>query len=535
MLKILIVDDEPFFRLGIRAGVPWEEMDAVVCGEASNGREALQLIYEKHPDIVFLDIKMPVMDGIEVLKKAAPLCPNTYFVILSCFNEYEYVREAMKLGAYDYLFKPVMGVDELAKTVGEIRKKKYQDDSQEQASDNTADRITELLIRGTQPDGLTVQEKSELSGLLGGEDALPFFTVQVTLRRGTEMPVPGSQTMRLCQAILFQNMEYDRIYMGRPDGAGCLWMFCFASDRPYMTCRAREEVFRNNLPRLREYLEMEVMVGFSRDIESLDGLSQGADEALRACSEGFFTGESAVCCSPGEGDSSDLDAMFHTYYDRIQEALTGQEMDEVTKLLGELNACIVKERCFDREGYCHFLAMTLVGFMRKFRNGEILEQLLLEDYNLISNLYHQIDAGSTDREFLKILELGFRNACESEGGSVQETLVNQSILYMRDHYRERLTLNEIADTVHLNKNYFCKIFKQVTGTSPIGYLTDIRLSAATELLRATDRRVYEIAFEVGFQNYSHFCKTYRKYRNVSPADVRRGFQAAASPKNTENA
>lgn len=121
MLKVLIVDDEAIFRLGIRSSVAWEKLDCVVCGETGNGEEAVRMIGEKHPDIVFLDIKMPVLDGIGVLRQMSGRCRDSFFVILSCFNEYEYVREAMKLGAYDYLFKPIMGAKELTDMVKEIR------------------------------------------------------------------------------------------------------------------------------------------------------------------------------------------------------------------------------------------------------------------------------------------------------------------------------------------------------------------------------------------------------------------------------
>ena len=101
MERILLVDDEPIFRMGLRSVISWEELGCQIVGEAKNGEEALIQIEEKKPDIVFLDIKMPKMDGIRVLEKRKRYEKNPKFVVLSCFNEYEYVREAMKLGAFD--------------------------------------------------------------------------------------------------------------------------------------------------------------------------------------------------------------------------------------------------------------------------------------------------------------------------------------------------------------------------------------------------------------------------------------------------
>lgn len=121
MERILLVDDEPIFRMGLRSVISWEELGCQIVGEAKNGEEALIQIEEKKPDIVFLDIKMPKMDGIRVLEKRKRYEKNPKFVVLSCFNEYEYVREAMKLGAFDYLFKPLMEGKDIAAVIKEIQ------------------------------------------------------------------------------------------------------------------------------------------------------------------------------------------------------------------------------------------------------------------------------------------------------------------------------------------------------------------------------------------------------------------------------
>ena len=89
MKKVLLVDDEPIFRMGLRTAISWETIGCQIIGEAKNGEEALIQIEEKRPDIVFLDIKMPKMSGIQVLEKRKKYKSNPKFVVLSCFNEYE--------------------------------------------------------------------------------------------------------------------------------------------------------------------------------------------------------------------------------------------------------------------------------------------------------------------------------------------------------------------------------------------------------------------------------------------------------------
>lgn len=100
-------------------------------------------------------------------------------------------------------------------------------------------------------------------------------------------------------------------------------------------------------------------------------------------------------------------------------------------------------------------------------------------------------------------------------------MVETAIRYIQENYMNKISLDEIATHIHINKNYFCKIFKQETGINLVNYITELRLDKATELLNNTDKKIYEIAEEVGFQSYPYFCRTYKKYRNTSPTEVKR--------------
>lgn len=408
MLKVLIVDDEAIFRLGIRSSVAWEKLDCVVCGETGNGEEAVRMIGEKHPDIVFLDIKMPVLDGIGVLRQMSGRCRDSFFVILSCFNEYEYVREAMKLGAYDYLFKPVMGAKELTDMVKEIREQAITKKRAETEKENAdLSRKLEILKRGALCE-LTAEDKRSFALL-------------------------------------------DPVLCGQP------------------------------------FLVL--------------GIQMTRDGAL----------------------SYDFETMYEQIFGQIQEALAQKNPGGVYELLRSLKKDILMHKYYSIQDYCHFLAANMIAFMRRYQGGRILEELLLEDYNLISNLYHQISIDRANEEFLRILQICFREVHGISVPRIQETLVETALQYMQENYRNKISLDEIAAHLHINKNYFCKIFKQETGNNLVNYLTELRLEKATQLLENTDKKVYEIAEEVGFSSYPYFCRTYKKYRNISPTEVKRNF------------
>ena len=120
MIRILVADDEAVFRRGLISCADWINHGIEVVGEADNGQKAIELIRALKPDVVLLDIKMPVMDGVEVVKIIMPELPDTKIIMLSCLNDLESVRSSMKLGAKDYLFKPIVSPKDIINAILEL-------------------------------------------------------------------------------------------------------------------------------------------------------------------------------------------------------------------------------------------------------------------------------------------------------------------------------------------------------------------------------------------------------------------------------
>ena len=131
-IGIAIIDDESLVRLGIKSSVAWEEYGYEIVGEADNGQTGLEMIREKHPDIVLLDVCMPVMNGIEVLKSLQKLKIQCKVIILSYHDDFCFVKEAMKNGAFDYLRKNEINSANILTVLEEVRHSlcKKQDEGQ---------------------------------------------------------------------------------------------------------------------------------------------------------------------------------------------------------------------------------------------------------------------------------------------------------------------------------------------------------------------------------------------------------------------
>lgn len=105
MYKVVFIDDEALVKIGLQSILDWNEEGFDVVGEAEDGREGLQLILQKEPDLVITDIVMPEMDGLEMIQKAKEQGSRAVFIVLSSFDEFELVKKAMQLGARDYILK----------------------------------------------------------------------------------------------------------------------------------------------------------------------------------------------------------------------------------------------------------------------------------------------------------------------------------------------------------------------------------------------------------------------------------------------
>lgn len=121
--RVMIVDDEYIMRQGIKYMINWEEYGFQVVGEASNGKEALDFMEKLKPNVVFCDIAMPVMDGLDFVRIVHRKYPDVQILILSAYDKFEYVRQALLNGAVDYVLKPTLNPEELLKLLSKIADK----------------------------------------------------------------------------------------------------------------------------------------------------------------------------------------------------------------------------------------------------------------------------------------------------------------------------------------------------------------------------------------------------------------------------
>lgn len=513
MFRVMIADDEPIFRTGLRSIVGWRDYGCEIVGEASNGLEVLSLIREKKPDIVFLDIKMPSMDGIEVLKRFRQEPDSPCFIVLSCFNEYDYVREAMKLGAMDYLFKPLMEGPDIEKVLQEACEKLG--GSQISAEDRKREeQLREALTCVLSGEGDGAEQLFSLRPDLRGRDC---FTAAFSLQ---EDGLSDKLLVLLdsCQGAVSGFFDSCDCLFARQGKTLFLLAFSTAQNAVFPAPPRQRQLHH----KLRDLLEAQLWIGFDRPAECGRNLSESFRRASLAAEANFFQPENAACVlsfEPCMEGPCDYEQLCGEELAGLREAVLRYDEQGASQWIWKILGRIREARLFHRENFCHFLAVLITDSMRVYRNRIVLEELLLSNYHLISDLYHQKDAEDTVQLFLQILQTLFAHL-KGSTPSLHTRLLQEILVEINEHYAEKLTLEAFAEKMHLSVNYFCKLFKDQTGDTFVNYLNKARIHAAVQLLRTTPMKTYEIAEAVGFSDYRYFCKMFKKITDLTPSQVR---------------
>jgi two-component system response regulator YesN len=309
-MKILIVDDEIFVRMGIKTTYDWSKYGFEIIGEAEDGIEAMDIFMKHKPDIVLVDIKMPRMNGIDFIAKVKDINPYCRFIVLSCYNEFEYVREAMKLGVRDYIIKTTMKRNELIevikKVAGEIKaeKEKLNVLNAEKRENYVNKPIVIKKFLNDVIEKIETNESSisrKISDFQLEIDVPNLFIILISLDNYKELKQkydPKDYDLitfgvaNISQEILRQ---YTKGYVFKRSSNE---LVCFVTfDRDTNVIQEKEIlsfIAADIMKSVKEFLNIDISLGISGSIDSFSQIGEGYSNALSALRRKFFTGPNSI-------------------------------------------------------------------------------------------------------------------------------------------------------------------------------------------------------------------------------------------------
>lgn len=522
MLRVLIVDDEPGALKSLKYMLDWNDYGYIITGEATNGKQALELLKNESFQLVITDIRMPGMSGLELIRNIRSLSEDISIIVMSGYEEFEYVKECLKYGVKDYLLKPV-DQENLSRLLISIKEEvNYELQLNRQLYHGIPalrDRTLKRWAHGFLSDEEIGSELQFLSIHVEEESWICPLLVEMNFEDLTDSSWTEDE-IGIRRFAVLNVMEELLIHRG--------YIFEESSDRFGVVliggkAEAGEgvvlqlaQLIRDSI---RKYVKVSVTIAVGDPIEDLRELASSFKMAQRRMKMNFlFHGHIISSAQFNAYDmppnSSDIE-----YIRGIFEAVTAKDEERLSSLLTAL-----KERFLS----CGASKRTVQSFIL-----ELFAQL----FDLIKEMeepYQHIFEDET-HETKSILE--FKTLDEVMKFTEQKCLqviyhltqlkmsssektVDRVKNIVKDNYASNIHLKMIAEEIHLNPTYLGQIFKSTVGMSFNDYLMQIRLEKAKSLVLHTDKKVYEIALEVGFRQLDAFYKRFKEYTGKSAGELR---------------
>ncbi|AIQ11063.1 response regulator [Paenibacillus durus] len=511
MYRVLIVDDEPIIRNGISAFIDWEKEGASV-EEYANGAEALAQLESRAYDILITDIKMPLMDGIELMKQALVLCPWLKVILISNYSDFNYVKEGLKLGAVDYLLKLTLKQEDLLAVLRrsismleEERKKVFELKSYQQGAVYLERKRAEQEIKR-----LIVQEQALSASTVWIPSWLEHSYACVYLM------LDGAEEWKENHGYLYVQLLLEELqeafYERSEEGSALL----AAESSLFLIFPGPEEEARQWLLQWKERLQAEWGISSSAGFAVKRGASRilsGYFASRSACQRRFFEGVGGLYAAREAETSSrvkdtGLDYDWEPFFEMIR---SGEPVSFAVDLAVERwKSMVLSPETVQQEAIallteaCRLHADNGALFPERYeqlRKTETLEQVAAFMVNELEEI---------GKAFIpKLLDNGY-------GGQ----LITKALEYITSHYTENLTLQSVADTVHLSKSYFSLLFKKQTDRTFIDYLIELRVREAKRLLTQNESRISDVAKAAGFKDVKYFSKVFKKSTGSTPMEYR---------------
>lgn len=536
--KLIVVDDEFIIRDGLMQ-FKWEKLGFTVAGGASNGKEALELMGETSVDFLITDIKMPVMDGLELIEKVQQKYPATKILILTGYKDFEYARKAIKAGVVEYLLKPVE-LHELEELALKIKTTIDSERNQIELISNYQEKLKgsipmatrnflRSLIEGSADDICEIEEKMDLLEIYLKRK---FYTCAVFRADfGPDNGKDFSQIRHQWESRLDRYLDENKYGYLHPDKS-YETIVLFNLDVPNHTISANEVIIHAVTDILGIFHEVSgetggysMHAGVGCIYEYISYLPEAYKQARQQIERSFFEEKTKAFYAWRDqgGHKSDFSYPYEEQRIVIDAVLDGDAERASAAMIALWDSFQQVTADMDPRYFRNIIAQFLCTLESRLnRHGVSLGGIANIEPPFIDYLepLQTVSALRIHIENLIISVTDHVAKINNEERSSAHQAVQRVVRFINEHYSERITLHEVAKTVFLNSSYLSIQFKKEMGKNFTDFLKNIRIEKAKALIRDTDMKAYEIGEYVGYTDYKYFSETFKAVTGCSPMEYR---------------
>ena len=535
-IKVFLVEDEMVIRRGIKNSIDWEKEGYIFCGEASDGELAYPMIIKEKPDILITDIRMPFMDGLELCKLVKKELPNIKILILSGYDEFDYAKEAIRLGVTEYLLKPISsgkllealnGVSESIRREKEDKDlvRKYMEEMREN-TEHEKQKFFEQMIAGnlSMADALETGEKYEMNLSARMYNLLLFrFTLGEENRKSGELLGEAEYAIEKLTERLEYVFEFQRGVEG--------WAFLLMADNEEQMSERVKELSKDLEEIMKNYSTIAYFGGIGQPVARLRELEESFREAERALAARFTMELNQIISVEDIRMAQNVDTLDDieiTSFGEIEKTRTmlekflnngaEDEIDEfVDVYINELSEENLKSVLI-RQYIIMDAYIVMMSFCEKFEGIEGEMQAQSEE---LKNSMKTIQTLEEIKNYIRMLLKKIIGVRDTISGRRYSDIIEIAKDQIRKTYMsDEISLNTIAAEVGMSPSYFSSIFSKEMGKTFVEYLTEIRMDRAKELLMCSSMKTSEIGYEVGYKDPHYFSYIFKKTQNCTPKEFR---------------
>lgn len=531
-LNVLIVEDEAAVRKGLTKKLNWQELNLNIMGEAQNAEEAYDIIKVSPPEIILLDMRMPGMGGFKFLEILKDEFPYIKVIILSGHSDFEYMRQALKCGACDYLLKPIIKEDlktALSKVIHSIYEERqaqkgkiYQNIILNESISLLKASLLNKLLLGLHMDSSDIIKR--LAYLNINVDYTYYYLAIIRILNFEQV----KQTYMKDTSLIFFALE-NVVNESMQDAKNAIGFKSSYSENEfiYIFGFAEKEGVKEKLLKLfdiivknvEEYNKLNVNVSIS------DSCNNVLDIAKLYKNTSYISGKKK------DADQSGI-LLSENFYreEQLNSLVESSETDQLIKLIEEndkQNLMTVMNNLYKRiDGMYICNAEIYKGIAAKvyFCLEKILEKSSIH-YNSIFNrimTYNDLIQKHKEPEDIKIalmkVVIDFADLLGKKLGSNNTILKAKE--YIDNYYFEDISLELISKKFFINPSYFCELFKKEVGFSFNKYINTLRIEKAKELLKNLDMKPTDVAELVGYKELGYFCIVFKKMTGMTPTEYK---------------
>ncbi len=526
MYNVLIVDDEPRICAGLKVFIDWEAYGFKVIETAQDGEDAIDKLKKNRYNLVITDIRMPEVDGLELIKEIYNYNSSVKLLIISGYNNFEYAREAMKYGVRGYLLKPlnrddllqhVLNIkDELDKEVenmikdrgnNSIRLNKFLFDV---ANGNLAQKDISVKMQEYRMD---MSKGGFLLALIEIEDY--YHTFESNLE---EANLVKFGLRNIVEEIILQK-KIGYVYEDINNTLGIIFF-------SYMSGLSEETVkscLQNICNCIKQYLKININIGYGNCVKKLEVIKESRKQAQIALERRIILGKENVIpySSVMVNEKSILDLKW-----RSENLLAAIEVADKNKIEAEVDLVIseICRKCFPNEvinAIAYNIILEICAMIKSY-NGEAVQVIKKEDVNIINSSFRTIEQLKDWLMSICIKTCDYKLELQECKSSSVFTQIKK---YIDDNYYNDLSLKSLAEIFYMSPAYLGRLFKNNMGESFNDYLNKVRISEVKKRFLQEDSKIYDILAKVGYSNHEHFYRQFKRYEEKSFAEYKESIRA----------